>query len=137
MAYSQETADAICQAVAEGESLRNAAFSRGIAHSTFLLWCQERPELADQYARAREAGADLEFDGLTQLSDAEPERDDKGRIDPAWVAHQKLKLDTRKWTLARKAPKKYGEKVEQTLQGPGGGAIDIITRRVVDPKSAQ
>lgn len=135
MAYSQEIADAICLAVSEGHSLRNAAASQGLAHSSFLLWCTERPELADQYARAREAGADLEFEDLHQHSDAEPERDEKGKIDPAWVALQKLRIDTRKWTLARKAPRKYGDKVEQTIQGPNGGAIDIITRRVVDPKA--
>lgn len=134
MAYSQSVAEAICNAVADGESLRTAAGASGIAHSTFLLWCNENAELADQYARAREVGADLEFDGLTAISDAEPERDEKGKIDAGWVQHQKLKIDTRKWSLARKAPKKYGEKVEQTLQGPGGGAIDIITRRVVDVK---
>lgn len=135
MAYSQEIADAICTAVAEGQSLRNAAVSQGIAHSTFLLWVAERRELADQYARAREAGADLEFEGLHEHSDAEPERDEKGKIDPAWVALQKLRIDTRKWTLARKAPKKYGDKVTQELTGPDGGEIAIITRRVVDPRA--
>jgi len=136
MAYSQETADAICEGVAEGESLRTSAAAQGISHATFLLWVSERPELADQYARAREAGADVEFDGLSSLSDAEPERDEKGKIDPAWVQHQKLKIDTRKWTLARKAPKKYGDKVTQEHTGPGGGAVEVITRRVVDPRGS-
>ena len=126
--YSQEIADAICKAVSEGHSLRNAAAQSSIAHSSFLLWVAERPELADQYARAREAGADLEFEGLTEIADADPERDDKGKIDPAWVQLQKLRTDTRKWTLARKAPKKYGDRLEQHHTGTGkGGAIIVAT----------
>ena len=129
--FSQAIADAICARVAEGQSLRAAAIEAGIAHSTFLLWCSERPEVADQYARAREVGADVEFEGLTEHSDAEPERDEKGKIDPAWVALQKLRIDTRKWTLARKAPKKYGEKVQ--TEHSGQVAVETITRRIVDP----
>lgn len=126
MAYSQEIADAICKAVADGESLRTAAGSAGIAHSTFLEWVSKDEALADQYARAREIGADVEFDGLTELCDIDPERDDKGRIDPAWVAHQKLKIDVRKWTLARKAPKKYGDRITNEHTGPNGGPVQIV-----------
>ena len=84
------------------------------------------------YAQAREAFADAEFDGITQISDAEPERDDKGRIDPGWVAAQRLKIDARKWTLARMAPKKYGDKIELGGQLDVNSKIERITRRIVD-----
>lgn len=126
MAYSQEIADAVCARLAEGESLRAAAAEHGISHATFLLWVSQTPELADQYVRAREIGADAEFDALESHADAEPERDDKGKIDPAWVALQKLRIDTRKWTLARKAPKKYGDRITQEHTGEGGGPVKIV-----------
>ncbi len=127
--FSQEVADAICARIAEGESLRHACAGEGMPSvPTFLRWVGETPELAEQYARARETGADLEFDGLAEIADAEPERDDKGKIDPAWVQQQKLRIDTRKWTLARKAPKKYGDRLEQHHTGTGkGGAIIVAT----------
>jgi hypothetical protein len=32
-------------------------------------------------------------------------------------------IDTRKWILAKMAPKKYGDKVIQELSGPDGGPI--------------
>ena len=86
-------------------------------HSTVLMWARDDAEFANQYARARDIGVDVEFDGLEELSDAKPERDDKGKVDPGWVQYQKLRIDTRKWTLARKAPKKYGDKLETTLKG--------------------
>ena len=44
----------------------------------------------------------------------------------------KLKMDSRKWILARLAPRKYGDKVTQELVGPGGGAIKSETTIVDD-----
>jgi hypothetical protein len=39
------------------------------------------------------------------------------------VERSKLRVDTRKWILARMAPKRYGEKITQEISGPGGGPI--------------
>lgn len=33
------------------------------------------------------------------------------------IARSRLRVDARKWLMARMAPKKYGDKIEQTLQG--------------------
>jgi hypothetical protein len=43
-------------------------------------------------------------------------------------------VDVRKWTLARKRPKKYGEKVETTLAGEI--SVRNIERRIVDTVSS-
>lgn len=115
MPFSQETADAICSKVADGMSLRKACEEVGefgASVGSFLRWCDERPELAEQYARARATGTDAEFEELEELQSQEPERDDKGRIDPGFVAWKRLQVDTKKWALSKKAPKKYGEKLE-------------------------
>ena len=115
---SQRPTESICARLAQGESLRSICRDEGMPHhSTVLMWARDDADFANQYARARDIGVDVEFDGLEELSDAEPERDDKGKVDPGWVQYQKLRIDTRKWTLARKAPKKYGDKLETTLKG--------------------
>ncbi len=126
--FSQEIADVICAKLAEGgSSLRKACAPAGFpAPSTFLMWVNDRPELAEQYARARATGNDVEFDGLVDLADEPPEVDDKGKIDPAWVAWQRTRIDVRKWSLSKKEPKKYGDKIENTIQGPDGKAVRII-----------
>lgn len=131
MAYDQAIADQICSRIAEGKSLRESCGGELPAASSFLRWVAENPALAEQYTQARARGADVEFERLDELSDAEPERDDRGKVDPGWVQLQKLRIDTRKWTLARKAPKKYGEKVQTELSG--SVAFEKIVREVVDP----
>lgn len=59
----------------------------------------------------------MEFERLEELADEQPERDDKGRVDPGWVAWQRGRVDVRKWTLARKRPKKYGDKLDLNHSG--------------------
>jgi hypothetical protein len=115
--FTQEKADAVCALVAEGESLRKACESVGMKHPTFLLWCDQNQALADQYTRARSVGADIEFEGLQELADEPPEKTASGSVDAGWVAWQRNRIDVRKWSLSKKAPKKYGDKVDLTHSG--------------------
>jgi len=110
----------------DGKSLREAAINAGVAASTFLGWRDADKDLTERYARARMIGAEVEFESMDEIAEAEPERDDKGKIDPAWVALQKLKLDNKKWQLARKRPERYGDKLDVTSGGDKVGfAINI------------
>jgi hypothetical protein len=86
-------------------------------HPTFLLWCDQNQALADQYTRARSVGADIEFEGLQELADEPPEKTASGSVDAGWVAWQRNRIDVRKWSLSKKAPKKYGDKVDLTHSG--------------------
>ena len=127
--FTQEKANAICALVAEGKSLREAARAEGLSHTAFLLWCNERPELANQYARARATGTDAEFEELEALQAEEPRLNASGSVDPGWVAWKRLQVDTKKWALSKKAPKKYGEKLETTHEV--GESIREITRKII------
>ncbi len=115
--FSQEVADAVCKRVGEGESLRAACAAEGTTHPTFLRWCLEKQQLADQYTRAREIGADVEFEGLQDLADELPEKTVAGNVDPGWVAWQRGRIDVRKWALSKKAPRKYGDKLDLNHAG--------------------
>jgi hypothetical protein len=120
MAFDQAIADEVCERIATGnESLRAICASLGFSHCTWLNWVREDATLANQYARANEIGAACQFESLEELSDEPPERDQYGKVDPGWVAWQRGRIDTRKWTLARKQPKKYGDKLAI------GGADDL------------
>jgi hypothetical protein len=127
--FTQEKADAVCEAIASGMSLRKAAEVIGVDHSTVLFWARERPEFANQYARARDIGTDVEFDALSDIQSEQPERGPSGGVDPGWVAWKRLQIDTKKWEIAKKAPKKYGEKVESTLEL--GDSVTKIVREIV------
>lgn len=129
--FDQAKADAICARIAEGASLRKACQEIGNPPSAagFLLWCSKNSALAEQYARARATGTEIEFEELDDLQSQEPQRDTFGKIDPAWVAWRRLQVDTKKWALSKKAPRKYGEKIETTHEV--GDSVKEIVRTIV------
>lgn len=71
------------------------------------------------YARAREAGADLEWEKTFALVDdgtndymAVMDPENPGyRLNGEAVARSRLRFDQRRWALGKMAPRKYGEKV--------------------------
>lgn len=116
--FSQEKADRVCELLQDGKSLRAAAESLGLKHSTILLWVKERKEFADQYTHAREIGYKLLADEILDISD---EKDVEIRYDgeetkldlsATAIARNRLRVDTRKWMLSKMLPKVYGDKVE-------------------------
>ncbi len=128
--FDQAKADAICALISEGESLRKACEMHDLSHSTFLTWARDLSDFANQYARARDIGTDLEFEALGEMQSQVPERGPGGAVDSGWVAWKRLQVDTQKWALAKKAPKKYGEKLDLTHGGEVG--IRTFERRIVD-----
>jgi len=86
--------------------------------SSVFLWLTKHQEFSENYAKAVDERAAGMFDDMLDIADdVEPEA--------SHVAKARLRVDTRKWALARMNPKKYGDKVEQTLQGPDGGALTV------------
>lgn len=137
--FTQETADLICDRLAQGESLRMVCADEGMPNrSTVLRWLEDFEAFRGQYARAREAQADHMADEILSIADDglnDTYRDDDGnvRTDTDVIARSKLRVDARKWLAAKMAPKKYGEKVTQEVTGADGGPVEFtaITRRIV------
>jgi hypothetical protein len=133
--YSPELTAVICARMAEGVSLRSICLADDMPDkSTVFRWLAAHKEFRDQYARAREARADAMAEEILEISDddsvdaiTDPESG-ATRLNTEFVARSRLKVDTRKWLMARMAPKVYGDKVTQELQGPDGGAINTITK---------
>lgn len=116
-------ADDFVAAIERGSSLRQAGEEVGMSPQSFLRRCDADAGLSERYARARAIADEAGFLSLDEISDEPPPLDQYGKVDPGWVSWQKLRLETRRWTLARKHPTKYGDKVQQEISGPGGGAI--------------
>jgi hypothetical protein len=55
------------------------------------------------------------------------------RTDYDVIARSKLRIDTRKWWLARVAPKFYGDRISHELTGKDGGPIEVTVKRQVVP----
>jgi len=99
----------------------------------------EDADFAKQYARACEMRADAQFEEMFEIADDAAndwmERNDGENV--GWqvngehIQRSRLRIDTRKWALARMNPKKYGDKVQAEVTGKDGAPIEVI--RLVAP----
>lgn len=117
-----------------GVSLRKATEMAGTSTDCWYKWCDADAELAAQYARAVDDGADAMADELIDIIDAEPERTQYGTIDSADVANRRLRADTRKWILSKRRPAKYGDRVQ--LAGDASSPLKVETTIDVSGLSA-
>lgn len=107
--YLPEVAADICSLLADGESLRKVCERQGMPNkATVFRWLAQHDEFRDQYAKATETRADAIFEEMFDIADDAAE-------ESAAVAKARLRIDTRKWALARMNPKKYGDKVSQEI----------------------
>ena len=123
--YSQEIVGAICERLANGESLRKICADEGMpAISAVFQWLSLHKEFAEQYARAREVQADTLFDEILEIADNglnDTYTDEQGnvRTDQDVIARSRLRVDSRKWMAGKLRPKVYGDKLAL------GGADDL------------
>src|SRR4029079_17935017 len=114
--------------MAEGESLRSICRDEQMpALSTVFLWLSKDGTFSEQYARAIEARVMVMEGEIMEIADDGRndtyEVDGTTRTDHDVIARSRLRVDTRKWLMARMAPKKYGDKIAAEVSGPGGGPV--------------
>jgi len=139
--YSDELANDICTRLGLGESLRKICLDEDMPSlRSVMYWLTTKPDFLQQYTRAREIQAETQFDELIDIVDQPPElshiTDKNGELvevkfDSSYVQWMKLRVDTRKWTAARMAPKKYGEQ-KQPEQTQDLTVIDVNLRDMMD-----
>jgi hypothetical protein len=105
--YSEYIANAICERISLGESLRSICRDDNFPDKvTVLRWLKKYPEFRTQYAQARDEQADSYFDMI---------------IDEAFTSHDaqigRLRVDALKWVSSRLAPKRYGDRIEHEHTG--------------------
>ena len=132
--YTQEAADAICELLAEGMTLREICRREEFPiESTVRGWANDdRDGFAAQYARAREIGyTQMEDELLEIVDDGSNDWMDRRRadgtvervLDQEHIARSRLRADTRKWLLAKALPKRYGERSSLEVTGKDGAPL--------------
>lgn len=111
--------DAICERVANCEFLQTIADDCGVSRGSLTRWLNN-DDHAVVYARAREAQADKMAEDILRIADdgrSDTYTDAEGveRTDQDVIGRSRLRVDARKWLASKMAPKKYGEKIEQTI----------------------
>lgn len=125
--YTKELADAICERLAMGESMRTVCIEETMpAMSTIFKWLRENDQFSEQYARAKQESADAMAEEILDIADngtndwetIELENGyEKEVINHEVLARSRLRVDTRKWLMAKMKPKKYGDKIDMTTNG--------------------
>ena len=112
--YTPATAELIAARLADGETLSNICRTPGMpSRQTVHQWRMRIPAFNDLYARAREIGMESMSDDVLMIAD-----DDTGDLladgspNSANVQRSRLMVDTRKFLMAKLAPKVYGDRVE-------------------------
>ena len=140
--YTQEIEDEICQRIASGESLSHITLDDHMPSAwTVRHWVLGRSaEVPDSFSRnyeaARQLQAELYFEQVISIADGaheagdvlgEKARHDNPRDPGAYkrtyegeVSARKLRLDSRKWVLARMNRVKFGDKSDIGLGGTEG-----------------
>lgn len=132
---SEKIVDEIVRRVSEGEALRQICRDLDIHWNTVYLWMDSDKDFSVRIARARELGEQaISEECLAIADDGQNDWMEKigsdgqslgWQLNGEHVQRSKLRIETRLKLLAKWNPKKWGDKVEQTHQGPDGGALQI------------
>lgn len=138
MAYSEEDKERIiteiCNQVIEDKiSFNQAVDDSEISLVSFYKWIAKNEDLQVLYNYAREVRSDVLFEQIIEIADTTEEgvtieTDDNGRTKEKkgdMTQHRRLKIDSRKWVVARMNPKKYGDKSEVDLTTKGESLNDL------------
>lgn len=131
--YSPKIAAIICEEIAGGRSLRSVCREEGMpTFQTVMRWANEdRDGFRARYTLAMDMRAQMLADEMIEIADSvEIGKRTKSKSDGTveeitgdMVERSKLRVDARKWLLARLSPKRYGDRVALEHTGEGGGPI--------------
>jgi hypothetical protein len=120
--YTAELALEICRRLAEGKTLREVCRDEELPpESTVRRWvADDREGFAAHYARAREIGYHTMADEILHIADdnstdTRTDEDGNEMVNHDVINRAKLRIDSRKWLLAKALPKIYGDRVEANV----------------------
>lgn len=125
--YSLEVAEELCQRIASPMSLKKACEPEHLpSMSSVFKWLREKPEFSQMYAKAVEERAEAHAEELLDIADdgrndyLESQEDGGGtayRYNGEAINRSRLRVDTRKWLLAKLQPRKYGDRIHTEHSG--------------------
>lgn len=114
--YSEEIADAICEKIIGGMSVRQLCREPGMPSETSVyVWLDRHPAFAAKYTRARSAQTEAMLEEMLEIAD-------KDGLDPQ---EKRVRIDTRKWAMSKLHTRRYGDVQKLEHSGPDGAPIEI------------
>ena len=141
--FSKAKCDLICARLGAGEALATICEDEGMPSvATWFRWLDERPDLREDYTRAREAQAE-HMDRLIWQAATQPAerititgKDGKSKVtgvDNGDVQHRRLLVDTLKWRAAHLRPKVYGVIRVEAEHDVSGSLAELVRQAAALP----
>lgn len=145
--YTQELADEICELMANGMTLREVCRREGMPkYPTVVYWATHDVDgFQERYMAARRIQASMWYDEMVDIADDKSDdwvetqgRDGKLRLVPNRdvIERARLRIDARKWVVARAHPEAYGEKTQIMHSGKIAGASQPVVVAGMTAKEA-
>ncbi len=126
--WTPELESGIIEGIEAGLTLRQVAKKHDISAAFILKQVKLNSSFCEQYTRAIDTRTDIDFEGLADQIAEEPQATKFG-VDSGWVAWKRVQIDTLKWALSKRCPKKYGDKQIHT-GADGEGPAELIVRHI-------
>lgn len=133
--FKQDTADKICMLLAQGMSMKRVCEEDGMpVMSTVFKWLREQQAFSERYAQAKQESADAMAEDVLDIADnatndwMERQGDDTPgyQVNGENIQRSKLRVETRKWLMAKMKPKKYGDKLDLDANITGQLTIQTV-----------
>ncbi len=118
--YTQETADRVCEMIANGYSLRKVCAEENMpVASTVFKWMRENEDFSKHYAKACAERTEAQNEEMLELGDEAISlaQSVDVKASGAVVNAVRLKSDNLKWVMSKMKPKKFGDKLDLTSDG--------------------
>lgn len=110
----------ICDLISDGLSARAACAEIGVPMGRWMTWVHRGVVDGAQYARAMAARGHRLAEEVVEIADTDE--------DPQ---RAKVRVDARKWTAARMAPKQWGDRLDLTSDGEKLAPLGVVVLPVV------
>lgn len=105
--------EAVCAEIATGVKVRAIFAAPGMPdRGTFFRWLQADPARMVQYREARKFGAEVDFEEFEALAESATACQTMTEVQAL-----RLRLDMLRWSLAKRAPKLFGDRIDHTTDG--------------------
>lgn len=146
--YTDKQITEICLSICDNVIHNLTSFNKAIGEAnitlgTFYRWLIKSDENKELYNYAREVRADYLFEQIIEIADTtekgtkiEESETDKGTftktIEGDMIEHRRLKIDARKWVVARMNAKKYGDKTSTEITGANGTPLIPVRGFIIE-----
>lgn len=139
--YSEKLGADIASRIACGESVKSICSDDDMpCRATIYTWLHQHKVFLDMYVRAKEDGAEAMAEEMFDIADNGEndwmEKHGKDGENEGWrlngenVQRSKLRIETRKWYLAKIKPKKYGEKIDLNHGGQTDNPLTMLIQEI-------